>query len=53
MRRETVPKPPTTIEEWEELQVRSDLDELETRKRPDYKVSYKQNVKTEDVFLQV
>lgn len=44
---------PVSIEEWEELQVKSDLDALDTRKRPDYKVSYKQDVKTEDVFLQV
>lgn len=48
-----VRKSPTSIEEWEELQLRSDFDELETRKRPDYTVSYKQDVKTEDVFLQV
>lgn len=46
-------KSPNTIEEWEELQIRTDLDALDTRKRPDYTVSYKQDVKTEDVFLQV
>lgn len=44
---------PNSIEEWEELQLRSDFDALDTRKRPDYKVTYKQDVKTEDVFLQV
>ncbi|XP_037048641.1 dynein assembly factor 6, axonemal [Bradysia coprophila] len=48
-----VKKSPTSIEEWEELQLRSDFDELDTRKRPDYTVSYKQDVKTEDVFLQL
>lgn len=46
-------KSPNSIEEWEELQLRSDFDALDTRKRPDYKVSYKQDVKTEDVFLHV
>lgn len=44
---------PNSIEEWEESQLRSDFDALDTRKRPDYKVTYKQDVKTEDVFLQV
>lgn len=48
-----VKKCPTSVEEWEEMQLRSDFDELDTRKRPDYTVSYKQDVKTEDVFLQV
>ncbi|KAJ6648244.1 Dynein axonemal assembly factor 6 [Pseudolycoriella hygida] len=44
---------PTSIEEWEELQLKTDFDALDTRKRPDYKVSYKQDVKTEDEFLQL
>lgn len=44
---------PNSIEEWEEMQIRSDHDALDTRKRPEYKISYKQDVKTEDVFLQV
>lgn len=44
---------PNSIEEWEELQIRSDLDTLDIRKRPDYTISYKQDVKTEDLFLQV
>ncbi len=54
LERGTVQKSPISIEEWEEIQVRSDLDALEIRKKPaDYTVSYKQDVKTEDVFLQV
>lgn len=44
---------PKSIEEWEELQLRSDFDALDTRRRPEYTVSYKQDVKTEDLFLQV
>lgn len=50
---ENVKNSPNSIEEWEEMQVRTDFDALDTRKRPDYKISYKQDVKTEDVFLQV
>lgn len=46
-------KSPNSVEEWEELQLKADFDALDTRKRPEYKISYKQDVKTEDVFLQV
>lgn len=44
---------PNSMEQWQEEQERIDVDALETRKRPDYTVSYKQAVTTEDVFLQV
>lgn len=44
---------PTTLEEWEEAQEREDADVLETRKCPEYTMTYRQAVGTEDVFLQV
>lgn len=44
---------PTNIEEWQEQQVQMDEDLLDDRKRPEYRISYKQNVCTEDVFLQM
>lgn len=44
---------PKSIEEWEEMQEKCDDDLLETRTRPNFKISYKQAVRTEDVYLQV
>uniref|UniRef100_A0A1B0DQX1 PIH1D1/2/3 CS-like domain-containing protein n=1 Tax=Phlebotomus papatasi TaxID=29031 RepID=A0A1B0DQX1_PHLPP len=43
---------PRTLEEWEALEEVNN-EELETRKRPEYRISYKQEVKVEDVFLQM
>ncbi|XP_055856884.1 dynein axonemal assembly factor 6 [Episyrphus balteatus] len=47
------PKKDQSIEEWLEAQEKEDNDILETRKRPEYKITYKQSVGTEDVFLQM
>lgn len=44
---------PKSIEEWQDLHEQQDLDALDTRPRPDYQIAYKQNVSTEDVFLQM
>lgn len=44
---------PATLEEWEAAQEREDADALETRKCPEYTMTYRQAVGTEDVFLQV
>jgi dynein assembly factor 6, axonemal len=41
-----------TMEEFEEQQ-KLDEDILDTRKTPDYKITYKQAVTTEDIFLQM
>lgn len=43
---------PKSIQEWEKLQ-ETDQDLLDNRKIPSYSISYKQSVKTEDIFLQV
>ncbi|XP_030571622.1 protein PIH1D3 [Drosophila novamexicana] len=51
---EEPPKPqPSTLEEWQEAQEREDADTLETRKYPEYTMTYRQAVGTEDVFLQM
>lgn len=44
---------PRTLEEWQEAQEREDADILESRKCPEYTMTYRQAVGTEDVFLQV
>lgn len=44
---------PITLEAWQEAQEREDADVLETRKCPEYTMTYRQAVGTEDVFLQV
>ncbi|SPP76063.1 protein PIH1D3 [Drosophila guanche] len=46
-------KQPDTLEEWQEQQEREDTDILETRKCPEYTMTYSQAVGTEDVFLQM
>ncbi|XP_022211319.2 dynein assembly factor 6, axonemal [Drosophila obscura] len=46
-------KQPDTLEEWQEQQEREDNDILETRKCPEYTMTYSQAVGTEDVFLQM
>ncbi|XP_073838961.1 dynein axonemal assembly factor 6 [Musca autumnalis] len=44
-------KQPNTIEEWHEQQERQDADLLESRKCPEYKMTYRQAVGTEDIYL--
>ncbi|EDW19490.1 dynein axonemal assembly factor 6 [Drosophila mojavensis] len=44
---------PRTLEEWQEAQEREDADILESRKCPEYTMTYRQAVGTEDVFLQM
>lgn len=44
---------PQNIEEWEKLQEEENQEVLETRKRPEYKILYKQAVTTEDIYLQM
>ncbi|KAH8269936.1 hypothetical protein KR018_000061 [Drosophila ironensis] len=46
-------KQPETLEQWQEQQEREDNDILETRKSPEYTMTYRQAVGTEDVFLQM
>jgi len=46
-------KQPESLEQWQEQQEREDNDILETRKSPEYTMTYRQAVGTEDVFLQV
>ncbi|XP_055680291.1 dynein axonemal assembly factor 6 [Lutzomyia longipalpis] len=43
---------PRNLEEWEALE-ETHNEELDTRKRPEYRISYKQEVKVEDVFLKM
>uniref|UniRef100_A0A182PDE9 PIH1_CS domain-containing protein n=1 Tax=Anopheles epiroticus TaxID=199890 RepID=A0A182PDE9_9DIPT len=47
------PPQPSTLEEWEaqELQQASDL--LDSREQPEYRISYRQTVATEDIYLQM
>ncbi|XP_058449337.1 dynein axonemal assembly factor 6 [Malaya genurostris] len=42
---------PNTIEEWEQLQEQECDTFLESRSRPEYKITYKQTVGTEDLYL--
>ncbi|XP_053692298.1 dynein axonemal assembly factor 6 [Sabethes cyaneus] len=44
---------PTTLEEWEQQQEQECDALLESRPRPDYRISYKQTVCTEDLYLQM
>jgi dynein assembly factor 6, axonemal len=44
---------PENLEEWLAAEVQENKDILDNRKRPNYTVSYKQAVKTEDIYLQV
>nr|XP_016934351.1 dynein assembly factor 6, axonemal [Drosophila suzukii] len=46
-------KQPESLEQWQEQQEREDNDILETRKSPEYTMTYRQAVGTEDVFLQM
>lgn len=50
---EEAKKQPESLEEWQQQQEREDNDILETRKTPEYTMTYRQAVGTEDVFLQV
>lgn len=42
-----------SIEEYDELQDYETLNALDSRKRPEYSISYKQSVTPQDVYLQV
>ncbi|XP_039489306.1 dynein axonemal assembly factor 6 [Drosophila santomea] len=46
-------KLPESLEEWQDRQEKEDNDILETRKTPEYTMTYRQAVGTEDVFLQM
>ncbi|XP_017122921.1 dynein assembly factor 6, axonemal [Drosophila elegans] len=46
-------KQPENLEEWQEQQEREENDILESRKSPEYTMTYRQAVGTEDVFLQM
>jgi len=43
---------PKSMEEWQEQQAK-DEEELDTRKKPEYSVAYKQAVTSEDIYLQM
>lgn len=47
------PALPTSIEEWQKRQEQEDNEILETRQRPEYSMTYRQAVGTEDLYLQV
>ncbi|ALC44615.1 CG5048 [Drosophila busckii] len=53
LQQEAAAKPPPTLEEWHEQQQREDADALDQRKCPEYTMTYRQAVGTEDVFLQM
>uniref|UniRef100_A0A182IQR2 PIH1_CS domain-containing protein n=1 Tax=Anopheles atroparvus TaxID=41427 RepID=A0A182IQR2_ANOAO len=44
---------PKTIEEWESQQQEEAQALLETRRQPEYRISYRQTVATEDIYLQM
>ncbi|CAD7005430.1 protein PIH1D3 [Ceratitis capitata] len=44
---------PTNIEEWQKQQEQEDNEILERRKRPEYNMTYRQAVGTEDLYLQM
>uniref|UniRef100_A0A182MK71 PIH1D1/2/3 CS-like domain-containing protein n=1 Tax=Anopheles culicifacies TaxID=139723 RepID=A0A182MK71_9DIPT len=44
---------PQTLEEWEAQQLRQDVALLDSRKQPEYRISYRQTVATEDIYLQM
>ncbi|XP_053954143.1 dynein axonemal assembly factor 6 [Anastrepha ludens] len=44
---------PASIEEWQQQQAREDAEVLETRQRPEYNMTYRQAVGTEDLYLQM
>ncbi|KAH8235206.1 hypothetical protein KR032_010282 [Drosophila birchii] len=46
-------KQPESLEEWQLQQEREDNDILDSRKTPEYTMTYRQAVGTEDVFLQM
>ncbi|XP_030386019.1 protein PIH1D3 [Scaptodrosophila lebanonensis] len=50
---ETPKEQPKTLEEWQEQQEREDADVLEERLCPEYTMTYRQAVGTEDVYLQM
>ncbi|XP_014086322.1 dynein axonemal assembly factor 6 [Bactrocera oleae] len=47
------PTLPTSIEEWQKQQEQMDNEILETRRRPEYSMTYRQAVGTEDLYLQM
>uniref|UniRef100_A0A182QGU2 PIH1D1/2/3 CS-like domain-containing protein n=1 Tax=Anopheles farauti TaxID=69004 RepID=A0A182QGU2_9DIPT len=46
-------QPPSTLEEWEAQQLQQDQSLFDSRKRPEYRISYRQTVATEDIYLQM
>uniref|UniRef100_A0A0A1XH33 Uncharacterized protein CXorf41 n=1 Tax=Zeugodacus cucurbitae TaxID=28588 RepID=A0A0A1XH33_ZEUCU len=50
---EPAPPQPTSIEEWQQQQEQEDNEILETRQRPEYSMTYRQAVGTEDLYLQM
>uniref|UniRef100_A0A182X2Y0 PIH1_CS domain-containing protein n=1 Tax=Anopheles quadriannulatus TaxID=34691 RepID=A0A182X2Y0_ANOQN len=50
----TQPNPePSTLEQWEAQQLHQDRALFDSRKQPDYRISYRQTVATEDIYLQM
>lgn len=47
------PTGPKTLEEWEKQQETESANLLESRPQPEFKITYKQTVGTEDLFLQM
>uniref|UniRef100_A0A182NEV5 PIH1_CS domain-containing protein n=1 Tax=Anopheles dirus TaxID=7168 RepID=A0A182NEV5_9DIPT len=46
-------QPPRTLEEWEAEQLHQERSLFDSRKRPEYRISYRQTVATEDIYLQM
>ncbi|XP_050078543.1 dynein axonemal assembly factor 6 [Anopheles maculipalpis] len=44
---------PNTLEEWEAQQLQQDRALFDSRKQPEYRISYRQTVATEDIYLQM
>ncbi|XP_075161381.1 dynein axonemal assembly factor 6-like [Haematobia irritans] len=44
---------PSTLEEWQQQQELDDLNALDNRKTPEYTMTYRQAVGTEDIYLQM
>uniref|UniRef100_A0A1S4H0U2 PIH1_CS domain-containing protein n=1 Tax=Anopheles gambiae TaxID=7165 RepID=A0A1S4H0U2_ANOGA len=51
---DTQPNPePSTLEQWEAQQLHQDRALFDSRKQPDYRISCRQTVATEDIYLQM
>ncbi|XP_053665450.1 dynein axonemal assembly factor 6 [Anopheles marshallii] len=44
---------PQTLEQWEAQQLQQDRALFDSRKQPEYRISYRQTVATEDIYLQM